>query len=39
MARKADFNFIWVPIDRSLKFDKIKANSFINNLIGIDYGY
>ena len=28
MARKAEYNFVWVPIDRSLEFDEDKANFF-----------
>jgi hypothetical protein len=39
MARKAEYNFVWVPIDRSLEFDEDKANFFIDEFLGIDYGY
>jgi len=39
MAREADYNFVWAPIDRSLDFDLEKANKFIDSMIGVDYGF
>ena len=39
MAREADYNYVWVPIDRSLEFDDDKANAFINEVYGVNYGY
>ena len=39
MARNADYNYVWVPLDRSIVFDEKKANDFIDSLLGVDYGY
>ena len=39
MAREADYNYVWVPIDRSLEFDEEKANALIDELYGVDYGF
>lgn len=39
MAREADYNFVWSPIDRSLNFDLEKANKFIDSMMGVDYGF
>ena len=39
MAREADYNYVWVPIDRSLEFDDDRANEFINEVYGVNYGY
>lgn len=38
-AKKAGYNFVWAPLDPSIKFDVDKANKFIDSVIGVDYGY
>ena len=39
MARAADYNFVWAPIDRSIPFDEQKANAHVDALEGVDYGF
>lgn len=41
MAEKADYNLVWVPLsdENRAKFDEKKANEFIDEMLGIDYGY
>jgi hypothetical protein len=39
MATDAGYNYIWLPIDRSLNFDEAEANKFIDSLLGVEYGF
>jgi hypothetical protein len=30
---------VWLPLDRSIEFDEENANKWIDELIGVDYGF
>lgn len=39
MATLAEYNYVWVPIDRSFELDADRAYNWISQLLGIDYGF
>jgi len=41
MAKKADFNVLWVPLsdENRKKFNETSANKYVDFMYGIDYGY
>lgn len=39
MATLAEFNYVWVPIDRSFELDADKAYAWVSQLLGVDYGF